>query len=99
MLDYFRRLKEKHTFNAMNCRAKMQVADNAKRDAKISEITDRIKFVTNYNPGETTVIFRVDDDADLYNTVERHFSSLGFAVIRKDIEELNETYMLISWKP
>ena len=98
VIDYLRRMKEKHSFNATNCRAKMQVADNAKCDAKIAEITDRIKFVTSYNTGETAVIFRVEDDAQLYNHIENHFSSLGFTVIRKDIEELKEEYMLISWK-
>lgn len=98
VLDYIRRMKDKHAFNAANCRAKMQHADNARRDAKIAEITDRIKFVTQYNTGETTVIFQVEDDKELYNQIERHFSSLGFTVVRKDIEELKEEYMLISWK-
>jgi len=96
-VEFFRRLKERHTFNAANCRNKIKTAKESKVDAKINEITDRIKFVNSYSTGETTVIFRVDDDMD-YDKIAHHFLDLGFIVLLKEIQELEEVYMLISWK-
>ena len=97
LVDFFRRLKERHTFNAANCRAKIRTANESKVDAKISEITGRIKFVSNYPKDETTVIFRMYEDTD-YEKIARHFLDLGFIVLLKEIQELEETFMLISWK-
>lgn len=97
IVEFFRRLKERHTFNAANCRNKIKTAKESKVDAKINEITDRIKFVNSYSTGETTVIFRVDDDMD-YDKIAQHFLDLGFIVLLKEIQELEEVYMLISWK-
>jgi len=98
LLNYIRGIRAKHIFNAENCRAKMQQVKDQKLESKIGEITDRIKFVTSYSTGETAVIFRVDDETD-YNYIGQHFTNLGFIVVRKVIDELNEEYMLISWKP
>lgn len=87
IIDYFRQVKERKMFNASNCRAKMRQAHETRRDLKIAEITDRIKFVTSSSINETTVIFRVDDGID-YDYIGQHFTNLGFIVIRKAIEEL-----------
>lgn len=97
IFNYFQQIKARHSFNADNCRSRMQHASEQKRDAKIGEITERIKFVVSYETGETTVSFRIKDDLD-YDFIAQHFIDLGFIVVRKQIEELNEEYMLISWR-
>lgn len=97
-MKLLKKYKERHAFNADNCRKKQQRIQDEDYLRKIEDIQGRIDFVINNSNDEHAVIYHVKPcEIDLYDRVIEFFYSKGFYTVKTKIEGLDDEYLIISW--
>ena len=93
-------LKARKQFNANNCLRQQNYIDKQNLLKRIDDIQARIKYVVESTTEEHAVIYQIHEyERPMWSEIDEHFTNLGFKLIYKTIEELNnDEYVIISWK-
>jgi len=90
--------KEKHEFNAVNCRRKQKRMEDSRYRMKVDDIEARINFVVSNSNDEHTVIYSVNEhDKEMYGRIADHFRENGFKTAITGIDGFDGTYIVIGW--
>jgi len=97
-MGFYKKWKEKHAFNAENCRKKQQKFFDENFIRKMEDIRGRIDYVVSNSIEEHAVIYCVNPlDRELYVRISDYFYNLGFFTIITNIEALQDDSLIIRW--
>lgn len=97
-MELLKKYKERHAFNAENCRKKQQKVFDERYIKKIEDIRGRIDYVVENSTDEHAVIYCINPmDRYMYERISDYFYSLGFITVITKIQGLSDEWLIISW--